>query len=94
MTPSATEDRWVDGGALLYKDANPGDYVTFQVVHPLAGVIETYVPSWLIVPGTGREEVRVYPAKIPAGLILRLLYVNTGETSAYCGANYRLHKKG
>lgn len=94
ITPSATEDRWVSGGFVIHKDVNPGDTVSFKVVHPLAGVVETYVPSWLLPPGTGSQKIEVYPARIPAGLILRVSYTNTGATSAYCGINYLLHRRG
>lgn len=94
ITPSATEDRFVDGGIIIHKDTNPGDHVSFKVVHPTYGVVETYVPSWLLPPGVGSESILVYPARIPAGIILRVVYTNTGSTSAYCGVNYRLHRKG
>ena len=94
ITPSATEDRWVSGGFVVHKDSNPGDVVAFKVVHPVAGVVETYVPSWLVTPGTGSELIEVYPARIPAGLILRVSYTNVGATAAYCGINYLLHRRG
>lgn len=94
ITPSATEDRWVSGGFVIHKDANPGDTVSFKVVHPLVGVVETYVPSWLVTPGTGQQHIEVYPARIPAGLILRVSYTNVGGTAAWCGVNYLLHRRG
>lgn len=94
ITPSATEDRWVSGGFVVHKDSNAGDTVSFHVVHPLAGVVETYVPSWLVTPGTGSQHIEVYPARIPAGLILRVSYTNVGASSAFCGINYLLHRRG
>ena len=94
ITPSTTEDRFVDGGYIIHKDSNPGDKVAFKVVHPTYGVVETYVPGWLLPPGTGSEAITVYPAKIPPNIILRVSYTNTGTTSAFCGVNYRLHRKG
>jgi hypothetical protein len=94
ITPSATEDRWVSGGFIIHKDANAGDTVSFKVVHPLANVVETYVPSWLLPPGTGSQQIEVYPARIPAGVILRVSYTNTGATTAHCGINYLLHRRG
>lgn len=94
ITPSATEDRWVSGGFVVHKDANPGDTVGFKVVHPQVGPVETYVPSWIVTPGTGSQKIEVYPARIPAGLILRVSYTNVGSASAYCGINYLLHRRG
>jgi hypothetical protein len=94
ITPSATEDRWVSGGFIVHTGANPGDTVSFKVVHPLVGVVETYVPSWLLPPGTGSQQIEVYPARIPAGIILRVSYTNRGATAAHCGVNYLLHRRG
>lgn len=92
VTPSATEVRYVDGGVIVCKDSNPGDYCTFQVVHPQAGVVEEYISKWFVLPGSGYTEVTVYPARIPAGMILRVVYNNVGQTNAQVGINYRLHK--
>lgn len=93
--PALAEERWVDGGEVVVKDANPGDWVTFSVVHPVYGVVETFVPSWTVVPGTGRTTLSAYPARVPAGMILRMTYTNTvGGTTPGCAVNYRLHKRG
>lgn len=89
-----TEERFVDGGTIIVKDANPGDYCTFQIVHPTAGVVEQFVNKWHVVPGTTQMDVKVYPAKVPAGLIIRVVYNNVGSNPAECGVNLRLHKKG
>jgi hypothetical protein len=94
FTPSANEDRWVDGGWLLYEAANAGDWVTFQVSHPQAGPVETFIPKFLLQSGKAKDEIRVYAARIPAGLGLRVIYTNVGPNTAYCGINYRLHKRG
>jgi hypothetical protein len=94
ITPSSTEDRWVSGGILLTDNSARGDTVSFSVVHPLAGVVETYVPSWAVLSGLSQQKIEVYPARIPAGLKLRVSYTSVGGTDAYCAVNYYLHRRG
>lgn len=89
-----TEERFVDGGIVVTKDANPGDYCTFQIVHPVDGVVEQFVNRWVVAPGTGQMHVNVYPARVPAGLTIRIVYNNVGATNAGCAVNLRLHKAG
>jgi hypothetical protein len=88
------EELHIDGGTIVVKDANPGDYCTFQVVHPLAGVVEQFVNKWFVIPGSGKMDVNVYRAKVPAGLKIRVVYNNEGSTDVECGINLRLHKFG
>lgn len=88
------EERYVDGGTVVVKDANPGDYCTFQVVHPQAGVVEQFVNKWFVIPGTGKMDIQVYRARVPAGLKIRIVYNNVGSTDVECGINLRLHKLG
>jgi hypothetical protein len=85
------EELHIDGGTIIVKDANPGDYCVFQVVHPIAGVVEQFVNKSFVIPGTGKMDVNVYRARIPAGLIIRVVYHNTGSTNVECGINLRLH---
>jgi hypothetical protein len=94
ITPSATEDRWVSGGILLTDNVVLGDTVSFSVVHPIVGVVETYVPSWSVLPGLSQQKIEVYPARIPAGLKLRVSYTSTGTSDASCSVNYYLHRRG
>lgn len=89
-----TEERYVDGGTVIVVGANPGDYCTFQVVHPQAGVVEQFVNKMFVIPGTGEMNVQVYRAKVPAGLTIRIVYNNVGATNVECGINLRLHKLG
>lgn len=88
------EELHVDGGTIVAHDANPGDYCMFEIVHPLAGVVERFVEKWFIKPGTGETNVSVYRAKVPAGLTIRVVYHNTGNAAVGCGINLRLHKLG
>lgn len=88
------EELYVDGGVVIVDGAHPGDYCVFQVVHPVAGVVEQFVNKWFVIPGTGKMDVNVYRAKVPAGLIIRIVYNNTGSTDVECGINLRLHKLG
>lgn len=88
------EELYVDGGIVIVDGAHTGDYCVFQVVHPVTGVVEQFVNKWFVIPGTGKMDVNVYRAKVPAGLIIRIIYNNTGSTDVECGINLRLHKLG
>lgn len=69
-----------------------GDSVTFQVVHPVAGVVGEYVTGWYVSPGvSGQAELRApFPANIPAGLSLRCAYTSTGGADVQVRVNYEL----
>lgn len=88
-----SEELHVDGGTVIVYNANPGDYCVFQVVHPVVGVIEQFVNKSYVIPGTGKMDVNVYRARVPEGLIIRVVYHNTGSTDVGVGINLRLHKK-
>jgi len=70
-----TEFRYLDG--MKYKVENNAfaDSVSFQVVHPVAGVLDEFGTDWPVCPA---ETIKLYKAKVPAGLIIRITYKNTG----------------
>jgi hypothetical protein len=90
-----TNDSLIAGGTVfLAKGANPGDKVDFQIVHPLAGVISQFISDWYVNPDSTLQAVPTanYPAKIPAGLIMRIVYHSTGTSDVWIVVNYNLEK--
>lgn len=90
-----TDDVIMAGGTVfLAKDASWGDKVAFQVVHPALGVVNEFIESWYVDPSVIKQEVPPsnYPAKLVAGLILRIVYQSTGTTDVKIAVNYNLEK--
>jgi len=89
-----TDDMLVTGGVFLCSGGAQGDFVNFQVVHPIAGVLNQFITNWYIDPSTIRQETTKsnYPAKLPAGLILRVSYTSTGTSNVWIAINYDLEK--
>jgi hypothetical protein len=88
-------ERWIDGVELLVSGAAQGDYVNFQVVHPQAGVLDTFGATWYVDHERCKQTVVVlsYPARLVAGLIIRVSYVSVGTADVWVAANLRLHEK-
>jgi len=64
------------GAVLLVKGGRFGDRVSLQVVHPAAGVLEEFVTDWYVTEDAQKQfEIQLnYPANVPTGLILRVVY--------------------
>ena len=95
-----TQERWINGGRLLISAIGPEDKITFQVVDKNnvlglgAGVVLDEFIKDYFVPDTGNLEVRLdYPARIIAGLFLRLKYTNSNSSSITVKCNLYLHWK-
>jgi hypothetical protein len=84
------DDRFITGGLYQVQGSNFGDRLDFDVVHPVAGVIDNHVSNWYVWDGATKLET--YPAKLTAGLILRLTYTNVGSNEASVLVNLILHK--
>jgi hypothetical protein len=99
-----TDDCFITGGDLITNGAVFGDFATMQVVdvNNILGkgaglVLGQYVTNWVMkADAVGAQlqcELRSpYPAKIPAGLALRLVYNSTGSNNVQVAINYILHK--
>jgi len=96
-----SDDCFLIGGSLLTNQAAFGDYAKFQVVDVdntlgLGAnlVLGEYIKSWYMRSDVQLQlnETVVYPAKIKAGLYLRVVYVSTGQNNVSVAINYRLHK--
>jgi hypothetical protein len=89
------DDHLLTGGNFLVKGGKFGDKIKLQVVHPTAGVVGQYVTDYGVQSDNEFQfslEL-TYPAKIAAGLKLRVSYTSTSEVGSrqFC-INYSLHK--
>ena len=95
-----TQERWVNGGRLLVSAIGPEDKITFQVIdkNNVLGfganvVLDEFIKDYFV-PDEGNLEVRLdYPARIIAGLFLRLKYTNSNTSSITVKCNLYLHWK-
>lgn len=88
-------DLCITGAVLLVKDGKFGDKCCLQVVHPTAGVVNEFATDWAIASDTQKQfELALnYPANLPTGLKLRLLYKATSEAGTRkVAVNYLNHK--
>jgi len=95
-----TQERYINGGRLLVSDIGDNDKITFQVVDKDnilgfgAGVVLDEFIKDYFVPTSGNLEVRLdYPAKLIAGLYLRLKYTNSRTSNSSIKCNLYLHWK-
>ena len=70
-----TEARLLDGASYVY-EGSIGAKITLQVVHPQAGVVDEFVTDYYLLP---HETIRLYKAKLSAGLTIRLIFTGVGE---------------
>lgn len=88
-------DLCITGAVMLVKGGAFGDKCSLQVVHPVAGVLSEFVTDWGVSEDAQKQfELQLdYPANLPAGLIIRLVYkadANAGTRKVTM--NYLLHK--
>lgn len=96
-----TDDHFITGGVMRTLNAAFGDVATFQVVdkdnvigYGAGAVLGQYVTNWYM-RSDSQEQINEnipYPAKIPAGLYLRIVYTSVGTTDVTVSIMYRLHK--
>lgn len=93
-------ERYINGGRLLIDNIGNDDKMTFQVVdkdnvlgYGAGVVLDEFIKDYFI-PTTGNLEVRLdYPARIYAGLYLRLKYTSSHESGCSVKCNLYLHWK-
>jgi hypothetical protein len=95
-----TQERWINGGMAIIDNIGPDDQVTFQVVDKDnilgygAGVVLDEFISGYYIPQNGNLEIQLaYPARIIAGLYLRLRYTSTHALGCTVKCNLYLHWK-
>jgi hypothetical protein len=96
-----TDDCFLTGGILRTLNSTFGDYTAFQVVdvdnmlgYGAGTVLGQYTTCWYM-RSDAQEQVNEntpYPAKVLAGLYLRVIYVSIGTTDVTITVMYRLHK--
>jgi hypothetical protein len=96
-----TDDSFLTGGVLRTSGSAFGDHATFQVVdvdniigYGAGAVLGQYVTSWYM-RSDAEEQVNenaAYPAKVIAGLYLRVVYTSVGTSDVDVAVMYRLHK--
>lgn len=96
-----TDDVLLTGGSVLAKGTNIGDSLTLQVIdlnnvmgYGANAVLSQFVTNWYVATDSERQiDLSIdYPAKVIAGLFLRLKFNSTGSTGGFISANYFLHK--
>lgn len=85
---SFADDVLITGAVIKLEGNNPDDTYRFQVVHPSVGVLNEFI-DWY---AKDLDEDLLYPAKIFAGLIVRIIYENTGSSDVTVRVNYKVHK--
>lgn len=90
-----TDDVLMTGGIVLVKNAQFGDKISLKIVHPVYGVVNTFVDGFYV-QETSQEQLNInlnYPAKLPAGLTIRCEYTaNAIAGLREIAANLFLHK--
>ena len=90
-----TDDCYLTGALLRVANAGFGDSAHAQVVLPDGvTVAKQFITGWLM-RSDAQEQYNFetsYPAKIPAGFILRAVYNSTGNQPPTVAINYHLHK--
>lgn len=95
-----SEERWINGGRALIDNIGSNDTITFQVIDidDVFGfgnnvVLDEFITEYYV-PSDGNLEVRLpYPARITAGLYLRLKYTSTHVDGCELKCNLYLHWK-
>lgn len=95
-----TQERWINGGLLIVDNIGTEDKVTFQVVDKdnvlgfgAGAVLDQFITDFYIPLDKKLEIVLSYPARIPAGLYLRLKYTSTHNDGCTVKCNLFLHWK-
>lgn len=93
-TTIQTDPRYINGGMLILENHHTDDTLCFQVVHPVAGVLDEFVTDWCVDPSINTQAPLIlkYVAKLPVGLILRIAYTSAGTTDVTVKMNYHLQK--
>lgn len=95
-----TDDCLLTGAILLSKNSVFGDHINLQIVDvdgllaPAGTVLNQFVTSWYLADDIQKQlDMQVaYPAKIYAGLYIRVVYISTGNNDVDLAINYTLHK--
>lgn len=103
-----TDDHMITGAWFIVNGANLGDSVDFQVIditgniiHAMSGglipvtpgyILNQFISNWFMNVSTDTQFDMIYPAKILAGMALRVVYTSVGSSSVFVAINYKLHE--
>jgi hypothetical protein len=93
-----SDDVLMTGGVFLAQNAAQGDKVDFQVLAPDGQggyvVVAQFITDWYLDPTVVQQPIprSSYPAKLVAGLILRVIYHSVGENNVWMAVNYDREK--
>lgn len=89
------DTRYLVGVSVILKNQKFGDKITFQIVHPLAGVVNEFATNWNISEDSEDQGKVEFPlrGKIPAGLKIRLAYTSIGNSDVLVACNLIMHEK-
>jgi len=89
-----TDDHLLIGAQILCNNSAFGDYCDVQIIHPQAGVVSQFFTNWYL--GSDKQEKynveTKFPAKLPAGLTIRLVYHSVGNVNVDVLLNLKLLK--
>lgn len=97
-----SEERYITGLQIILQNQVFGDTMTLQVVdvnnilgYGAGAVLDEFGKNWNVSPDTACQGIieNPYPAKIAAGLYIRVVYTSTGQTNIKVGLNFFLHVK-
>lgn len=83
------DDALIMTSSLIAIGAAQGDKIDMQVIHPIAGVVFQPITGWFIDPNSSVQPTprANFPAKIFAGLTLRIVYHSTGSNNVWVALN-------
>lgn len=93
-----SDDHLITGAWLIVEGGTAGDTAALQVVDKtgafsgVAGTVLNQFINWAVPPTCAEQFEVAYPAKVYAGLTLRLSYTSTGTTDPFVAINFKLHK--
>jgi hypothetical protein len=95
------DDHLIDGASIITQLSALGDKITCQVIdkdnifgYGANTILGQYVTDWYMDPNSTKQlnYESQYPAKVYAGLYLRIIYTSVGLVNVNVITNYRLHK--
>lgn len=94
------DDCLITGGTILVSNGTFGDKIDLQIVdvnntlgYGANFILNKFVSGWYIQSGPSIVPISVpYPAKVYAGLAIRIIYTSIGSSTNSLAVNYNLHK--
>lgn len=94
------DDCLITGGTILVSNGTFGDKIDLQIVdvnntlgYGANFILNKFVSGWYIQAGPSIVPISVpYPAKVYAGLAIRVIYTSVGSSANSLAVNYNLHK--